>query len=140
MVAEFSESGVSFQYPSTWTAEREELDDGWTVTVQSPGTAFFMLCLRSDAPDCSELAQQTIKDLSEVYPDLESEPVAASIAGQPAIGHDIRFFSFDLTNSCWTRCVDAVEGTVLLMWQCSDLDLEQYEPALRAIVASLQIE
>jgi hypothetical protein len=62
------------------------------------------------------------------------------MAGQPAIGHDIRFTSLDLTNTCWTRSFYAGAGTVLVMCQLNDLDLEAYEQVLRAICASLQVD
>ena len=52
----------------------------------------------------------------------------------------MRFFSLDLTNTCWTRCFYSNVGTVLVLAQSSDLDLDDYEPALRAICASLRVE
>jgi hypothetical protein len=61
------------------------------------------------------------------------------VAGQPACGHDIRFFSFDLTNTCWTRSFYCGAGTVLLLWQANDLELERIEPVLKAIIASLKV-
>jgi hypothetical protein len=57
-----------------------------------------------------------------------------------AIGHDINFFSLDLSITCWTRCFYSDAGTVLVMCQASDLELEQTEPLLRAILASLKVE
>src|SRR5947208_1292364 len=44
MAAQFAETGVSFQYPENWRLEREEIDHGWLVTVQSPGTSFLIVC------------------------------------------------------------------------------------------------
>lgn len=140
MAEEFSESGVSFRYPEGWTLEREELSDGWTATVQSPGTAFFMVCLRTDRPDSSDLAEQILDDMTEFYPDLESELGMSRLANHNTTGHDIRFFSFDLTNSCWTRAFSAAPGTILVMWQTNDLEMDEYEPILRAIGASLHVE
>jgi hypothetical protein len=43
--ATFEESGVRFQYPDNWKLEREDNEEGWTVLVQSPDTAFLMVCL-----------------------------------------------------------------------------------------------
>ena len=57
-----------------------------------------------------------------------------------AVGHDIQFFSLDLTNTCWTRSFYSARGTVLVMCQTSDLELEKNEPVLRAICASLEAE
>ena len=57
-----------------------------------------------------------------------------------AVGHDIHFFSFDLTNTCWTRSLYSDAGTLLVMCQANDLELEDYEPVMRAICSSLQVE
>lgn len=139
MAQEFFEAGVAFTFPDNWTLEREDLSEGWSVTVQSPSTAFFFLCFREDSPDCNDLITQTLNDMTELYPDLEAEPGLSRLAGRSAVGHDIRFFSFDLTNSCWTRCFAATAGTILILWQVNDLEAEEYESALRAIGASLRV-
>jgi hypothetical protein len=140
MAATFEEDGIRFQYPENWKLEREEDETGWTASVQSPGTAFFMVCLRDDLPTPNELAETALDALREDYPDLEAEEQVETLAGQMAVGHDIRFFSLDLTNTCWTRSFYSARGTVLVMCQTSDLELEKNEPVLRAICASLKAE
>jgi hypothetical protein len=140
MVAEYEEAGIRFKYPENWRLEREDNDSGWTITVQSPETAFLMLCLREDMPRTDELAETALEALREEYPDLEADDCVDSLAGQPAIGHDIRFFSLDLTNTCWTRSFNSFQGTLLLMCQLCDLETETNEPVLRAMCASLELE
>jgi len=140
MVAQFQDAGIRFQYPENWRLEREDTDAGWTVSVQSPETAFLMLCLREDMPSTDQMTETALEALREEYPDLEAEDCVDSLAGQPAIGHDIRFFSFDLTNTCWTRCFYSGNGTVLVLCQFNDLESEKNEPVLRAICASLEVE
>jgi hypothetical protein len=139
-MAEFSAGGIRFQYPENWRLEREESDAGWTVSVQSPDTAFFMLSLREDMPSVDQVEEAAVAALREDYPELESEDQTATIAGQPAVGHDIRFFSLDLTNTCWTRSFYTPNGTVLVLCQTNDLEADVNEPVLRAMCASLQIE
>ena len=99
-----------------------------------------MLCLREDMPRTDEMAETALEALREEYPDLEAEDCVDSLAGQPALGHDIRFFSFDLTNTCWTRSFYSTQGTVLLLCQFNDLETDRNEPVLRAICASLEVE
>jgi hypothetical protein len=140
MPAIFEESGIHFQYPDNWELERQEEDNGWTVSLQSPGTAFMIVSLREDTPTLEEMADAALGALREDYPDLEAEPQIDSLAGQMAVGHDIRFFSMDLTNTCWTRSFYSAGGTVLVLCQTSDLELEDNEPLLRAICASLEVE
>jgi hypothetical protein len=140
MAAIFAEDGIRFRYPENWKLEREENETGWTVSVQSPGTAFFMICLRDDLPTPDELAETALAALREDYPELEADEHIDTLAGQMAVGHDIRFFSLDLTNTCWTRSFYSARGTVLVMCQTNDLELEKTEPVLRAICASLEAE
>src|SRR5262249_36547023 len=130
MAAHFEQDGVAFSYPENWKLEREESDNGWTATVHSPDTAFFMVSYDQDSPDPTHVADTALEALRGEYPDLEADEQVESIAGQPAVGHDIRFFSFDLTNTCWARSFYGPGGTLLVLWQANDLELEKNEPIL----------
>jgi hypothetical protein len=134
------EAGVSFDYPENWRLEREEADDGWTVSLQSPGTAFLTVTLDAQMPGTAEVAETVLEALRSDYPNLEARPCVDTLAGQMAVGHDIAFFSFDLTNTCWTRTLHTDTGTLLVLAQTNDLELEKYEPVLQAICASLKVE
>lgn len=140
MISEFSSGGIRFAYPENWRLEREDNDEGWTVSIQSPGTAFVMISLRQDMPSVDRMAETALAALREDYPDLEADDCTDSLAGQPAIGHDIRFFSLDLTNTCWTRSFYSPQGTVLVLCQTNDLELEERGPILQAICASMRLE
>ena len=140
MIAQFDDTGIRFRYPENWRLEREDNEDGWTVSLQSPETAFLMLCFREDMPSTDRMADTALEALREEYPDLEAENCVDSIAGQPAVGHDIRFFSFDLTNTCWIRSFYSSRGTVLVLCQLNDLESDTNEPVLRAICASLELD
>lgn len=140
MPGTFAEEGIRFAYPDNWTMTRDENPSGWTVTLQSPATAFLMITFDREMPEADLMIETALDAMKEEYATLEFEPVAESIAGQPAIGHDIRFFSFDLTNTCGTRSFYSETGTVLLFWQTSDLELETTELVLQAVRASLKLE
>ena len=139
MAARFDRDGISFSYPENWQLECEDIPSGWAVTLQSPDTAFLLMSHYEDMPEPEEVAQITLEAMQAEYPDLESDEIVESLAGQPAIGHDIRFFSLDLTNTCWSRCFFGSHGTVLMMWQANDLELEKNGPVLQAICASLAV-
>ena len=139
MALQFDENGIRFQYPENWKVERENSDAGWTVSLQSPDTAFLMISQR-EAITTEQMVETALEALREDYPDLEADECVDSLAGQPAVGHDIRFFSLDLTNTCWTRCLYSAAGTVLILCQSDDLELEQHEPVLRAMCASLEVD
>src|SRR3712207_1624101 len=99
----FREGGLSFQFPDHWQLEREDSDHGWTVSVYSPGTAFLTVALDTDFPESEQVADTVLEAMRSEYPDLEADDRAEQVAGQWAVGHDMRFFSLDLTNTCWTR-------------------------------------
>jgi hypothetical protein len=139
MAEQFDEDGIRFRYPENWRLEREDSEEGWTVSVQSPGTAFLMMCLRQDSPTPDSMIESVTAAMREDYPDLEVEDRVESVAGQPAIGQDIRFFSLDLTNTCWTRSFYTSQGTVLLLCQTNDLELDEAGPVLQAMCASLEV-
>ena len=140
MAARFDDGGIRFQYPENWRVEREDNEDGWTVSLQSPTSAFLLISVREDLPPPGEMADAVLAALREEYAELEADDCVDTLAGQPAVGHDIRFVSLDLTNTCWTRGFSSAQGTVLVMWQANDLELEEREPVLRAVCASLQVD
>jgi hypothetical protein len=136
----FQEDGVTFSYPEKWRLDREQTENGWTALVQSPQTAFVVVSYDPNMPTPAEMADTALEALREEYSDLEAEPKVETVAGQPAVGYEVRFFSLDLTNTCWLRSFYADTGTVLVLCQCTDIELGQNEPVLRAICASLRVE
>ena len=140
MTQHYEADGVSFDYPDNWQLDREESTEGWTIQLQSPGTAFLILTCDRSGATTEEIVDAALDALKGEYPELEVQSQVETLAGQMAIGHDIQFFSFDLTNTCWTRSIYHADGVLLLLCQCNDLELERYEPVLRAICASLRVE
>ena len=140
MSQRYQADGISFLYPENWRLDREESAEGWTVLVQSPGTAFLTLTRDDSGANAEEIAAAALAALRADYPALDAQPQVESLAGQMAVGHDIHFFSLDLTNTCWTRALDSDDGVVLVLCQTNDLELDEYVPILRAICASLKVE
>jgi hypothetical protein len=140
MISQFDQDGIHFRYPGNWRLEREDQEEGWTVTLQSPSTAFMLLSLRQDMPPIEQVAEDALTALREDYPELEADDCVDSVAGQPAVGHEVHFFSLDFTNTAWTRSFYTPRGTVLLLCQSNDLEMEDNEPVLKAICASLEVE
>jgi hypothetical protein len=140
MFKEFTADGLSFVYPDDWTLEREDSPTGWTVTLQSPGSAFAVVYLNRELPPIEQVALTTLEALQAEYPHLEAESAVETIAGEMAVGHDIEFFSLDMPVMCWTRSFYGPAGTVLVQCQVPSPEEVEYEPALRAICASMRAE
>jgi hypothetical protein len=139
MLESFTKSGVSIRYPSNWSLdEDDDADGGWTATLQTPGSAVLWLSVRPDA-EPAEVADETLEALQDDYPDLENQPTAEMMAGRVALGHDIDFITLDVPVTAHIRVLDRNPATLLLFWQFSGADGEHYEPLLRAVLASLQL-
>jgi len=139
MPARFHRHGVSFQYPENWQLVPEDYQSGWAVTVQSPGTAFLTVTCDQSKLGMGKLTEDALKILSEEYKDMDVTPFRGTIAGLPAIGYDVDFFSFDLTNTCLIRAIIITEGVLLLVGQASDLEETQLA-VIRAMMASMEID
>ena len=136
----FERSGVRFDYPAGWATDLDDAGEGWTVTVQSAETAFALVSLRPDAATPAQVADEALDALRAEYPTLDAQVAVDSLAGQPAVGHDIDFITLDTTILCWTRCVETAGGPLLVLCQVSEYDREQHEPALRALCASVRVD
>ena len=107
--------------------------------TRSPGPAFLLLTVDQNDPSPEEMLATAREALQADYPDLEVEDCIDTLAGLPAVGHNMRFISLDLTNTCWTRSFYSEAGTVMVLCQCSDLESDVNEPVLRAMCASLKV-
>ena len=89
--------------------------------------------------ECAECASQlqALEAMREEYPNMDAGPVLETIDGHKAIGHDVAFFSFDMTNSCSIRCYQTTRHTVLLFGQWSELDADETQLALKALQRSV---
>jgi hypothetical protein len=141
MADTFERDGVRFTYPPDWQLEVEfEEGGGWTSSLQGPSTAFVVVSYCPGVDDPTEVVDAAVEGLRDEYPGLDVDETMETIAGQPAIGADINFTHLDLTNTCWIRAVNAAEGAVLFMAQCTDLELEQNEGVLKEILNSLTVD
>jgi hypothetical protein len=136
----YHNAAIQFLYPENWELAESRNRDGLTLNLQSPYSMFLFLTYYDRAVDPSELADEALQTMSEEYPELDSDAVVQRIADQPAVGHDVSFFSLDLTNTCWIRAFSDGEHSVLIFAQTSDLDLERAELAFRGVCASLKLE
>lgn len=136
----FSYGPVSFRYPADWEVSAEDDGGAWTVSLQSPGTAFFVVSLRPEMDDAGQLAEETLAALRAEYKELDAEAVVVSLGGWPSLGHDVDFLTVDTPTLCLTRCVNTTAGPVLFLAQVSELDRATAEPVLRAILDSVVID
>jgi hypothetical protein len=136
---DFSCDGISFVYPEDWEFEQLRTDTGWTVTLQSPNTAFMLIQLNHELPEPQEMIDQALTALTGDYPDLQAQSSIEGMGGEMAIGHEIEFFSMDLATTCWTRSFHGPAGTMFVLCQTADVDGPECEAQLRGICRSMRL-
>ena len=139
MAARFEADGIAFRYPENWTLEREE--------HRLDGLSRSRVPKRRSSPWCCSWTTIWMRPPRPTVPSKRFGPtiptwsrsrwLSPSPANQPW-GTTRTFFSLDLTNTAGMRAFRAESGVVLLMWQLNDMELERYEPVLRAIRASIE--
>jgi hypothetical protein len=138
MPAVFDKLGIRFQYPDNWTLdETEALEGNETVTVYSPGGAFWSIVIHPRGQSPAVLAEAAVKALRQEYEGIESEPVEETIAGQRIEGFDLNFFYLDLTSTAQVRSFGTDEATYLLLCQAEDREFAEIGPVFRAMTRSL---
>jgi len=137
--AHFDDHGVRFEYPSDWELEVTEDGPVTTVDVQHPaGIAFLLVRTDLSCPDPDEIADSALEAMREEYPDLDAVPVEETVDEYCATGHDVEFFSLDISNGACIRCFQTPRRTVLVFGQWSDLGEENVPEHVGDMLRSLE--
>jgi hypothetical protein len=135
----YEDQVVRFEYPADW--QLDVSDDGpvTTVEVQAPGGLAFALVRTDPArPDPASVADEVLEAMREEYPDLDAVPALETIQDHCAVGHDVEFFSLDITNGAIIRCFRTPRRTVLVFGQWSDLGGEHRPDLVRSVIRSVE--
>jgi len=142
MTRVFDDHGVRFEYTRNWELEVSDDADRATVTVQSPsGPSFVMITIDEERPVPLDLANEALTAMRAEYPAIDVAAVADTIAGQPAVGYDLEFFSVDMVSECAIRACRTPRRTILVLAQWSSIDSDDdadAEASARALMASLK--
>jgi len=138
MPSKYDNLGVRFLYPDNWVLDEENAPGGSpSVTVQSPGGAFWSLAIHSPTTDPGELAEAALTALQAEYQDSEAEPVTERINGRAIDGFDFHFFYLDFVNTALIRGFRTDTACCLLLCQAEDREFEELGAVFRAITTSL---
>lgn len=138
MPAVYDKMGIRFQYPENWTLdEKDALEGEESVTVYSPGGAFWSVVVHPRYRDPAELAKAALEAMQQEYEGLESQPVEETILGSDLVGYDLNFFYLDLTSTSLIRGVRARNATLLIFCQADDREFEQIDRVFQAMTISL---
>jgi hypothetical protein len=138
MPVKFERPGITFLYPDNWTVEEEEIPAGrGSVTVYSPGGAFWSVIVHPRSVSPRRLAEAAVEAMKEEYEELEAEKTRETIAGHATIGYDLSFYCLDLINTACIRALRTVDGTYTVFCQAEDRDFERLEQVFQAMTTSL---
>ena len=138
MTAVFDNLGVHFEYPENWTLDEDPAsEDQASVTVNSPGGAFWSLTIHPASAELSEIMQVVLAVLREEYQEIDAEPVEEVVSDQTMLGFDVSFYCLDLTNTALIRSFQTERATYLLLCQAEDCDFDQLQAVFSAITTSL---
>ncbi len=141
MPALFEKWGISFQYPENWNPEEEDTPAGHrSVTLYSPGGAFWSVAVHSQPIDPEELAVVAVDAMRQEYEQLESESTRETIADHELFGFDLNFYCLDLTNTARVRCLSVDQRTFSIFCQAEDREFGRLGVVFQAITTSLLSE
>ena len=136
MPAEFKKLGVTFQYPENWQLDEDQAAGGHSVTVYSPGGAFWQIGIHPRSTDPARLANSALKAMQEEYEGVENEAVEEAVADCDLVGFNLNFFYLDLTNTALIRCLRGDRGTFSIFCQAEDREFRELERVFAAITYS----
>jgi hypothetical protein len=132
--------GISFQYPDNWTLDdADALLGRQSVTVLSPGGAFWSVAIHSGSSDPEKMASAILDAMRQEYESLEIEEAAETVAGFELTGYDLAFYCLDLTNTASIRSVRTREAVCTIYCQAEDREYEQIKRVFEAITVSLLV-
>ena len=138
MPCHFDKSGLSFQYPENWTLDEENTLAGKrSVTVYSPGGAFWSVSVHPRSTDPARLAKAVVETMKAEYSDLDSEAAQETVGGRALVGYDLNFFFMDFTNTATVRCVRTDCATLVVFCQAEDHEYDHVRRVFLAMTTSL---
>jgi hypothetical protein len=138
MPARFDSLGISFQYPDNWTLDDSDALLGrQSVTVYSPGGAFWSVAIRPGTAEPAKLAAAVVDAMKQEYPGLEAQPAEESIVGLDLVGYDLAFYCLDLTNTAHVRRLKVAHSSYTIYCQAEDREYEQLRRVFEAMTVTL---
>lgn len=130
--------GFCFQYPENWSLENDDtVAAGDSVTVYSPGGAFWSVARYPRSTDPAKLARAAVDAMRQEYDSLEVHETQQTIAGHELVGYDLYFYCLDMTNTAQVLAASVNESTYVVFHQAEDREYERVGPVFGAISTSL---
>lgn len=136
----YDANGVRFRYPAWWELDEQTESNEVSITVSSPGTAFWSLMLLLEAPPPEHVIESVVDAYREEYHEIDIYPVDAMLCHRSNVARDLEFVCLELINSAYLRAFRTGRFTALILYQGTDAELEASKHILEEISASLECE
>jgi hypothetical protein len=133
----YKAGSVQFAYPSNWSVESQDAEEGVSVALQSQGVSFVIVGVYPGEQEPADLADQTLAALREEHPSLDAEEDLDDLTSD-AVAMEISLLSLDVFVQCWLRSWRVGSNTVLVLLQSVERESERCYPVFRAICHSLR--
>ena len=139
-MAVYEEHGVRFEYPDGWELSHEHHDEDFTVTVESGGTAFWMLSVLAGRPAAEDVVAAALESFKTEYDSLDVYESADRICLLPTVATEVDFYELEMVNRASLRACETDSTTIFVLSQMADTEREEIGPQLKAISDSLMCE
>lgn len=136
-MAVYDEHGVQFEYPDAWELSHEHHDGDITITIESEGTAFWMLSVLQGRPVAEDVIEAALDSFKAEYDTVEVYDSADRICMLPTIAKEIDFYELEMVNRASLRACETDNTTIFVMLQMSDTERAEIGPLMKAISESL---
>jgi hypothetical protein len=136
-MAVYEEHGVRFEYPDSWELSHEHHDKDFTVTVESEGTAFWMLSVLQGRPMAEDVIDAALESFKAEYDSVDVYESPDSICMLPTVAKDIDFYELEMVNRASMRACETDSTTIFVLTQMSDTERAEAGPLLKSISESL---
>lgn len=138
MPARYQLAGVQFDYPDNWTVDESDRHaDPTSVTVSSPGGAFWSLTIHKADTDPAVLVDTVLAALRDEYEQMDAERAGEDVDGRELSGYDVSFYCLDLIGAATIRGFRAPQGTCVVLCQAEDREFERMRQVFLEVTTSL---
>ncbi|MBM4020999.1 MAG: hypothetical protein FJ284_01930 [Planctomycetes bacterium] len=133
----FERFGLAFDHPDNWAVDTSDAEGRFaTVTVYSPGGAFWSVSGHAAGGDPAELVDGVVTEMRREYRELDVEPAEDLVAGHRLAGYDLTFYCLDLTNTTLVRTLETDGAIYLILCQAEDREWDEVARVFAAITWS----
>jgi len=136
----YDSNGVRFRYPAWWELDEQIQGNEVSITVSSPGTAFWSLTLLLEAPLPENVIESALQVYREEYEEIDIYPIETMLCHRSNVARDLEFVCLELINSAYLRAFRTGEFTALILYQGTDAELQACKQILEEISDSLECE